>query len=536
MMNDASLRSLAQQHFSVEALDRNPELLQKVLGMLRAWLEPEGKVAYPTRPFAALAHDFSDYSMPADGMAFDAFLDELHGTVLANSAQLNHPMYIGHMTQALPWMSVVAEAFAAAINQNQVKIETAFASTLVEKQVLGWMHRKVYRYPDAYYADAMQATSQAIGNVVSGGTVGNLTALAVALEARLPGTRKHGLYATLEKSGYRGVAVVGSTRAHYSLKKAVATLGLGESAMHAVAVDRDGRIDLRALHAKLDELKRDRILVLALIGIAGATETGAIDPLQELAETARQENAWFHVDAAWGGALLLAERFRPLFEGIESADSVVVDGHKLFWVPMAQGMVLFKDRASLDCLRHNSNYIIRTESGDLGQTSLEGSRRFDALKLWTSLKVLGESGYALLLEHAAGLTAAMRTLLEDEQDFELVTRSDTFILTYRFAPKALRMAMRDLFENGMRSDAAALNGRLNSLNARLQETQKSSGKSFVSRTVLESPAFANGVTVLRVVLSNVATTPDHLRAILAEQREIGNTLLPECGLSDLRYF
>lgn len=533
-MKDSSLPAVLRDHFSIDTLHADPALLRKILGMLRGRLVPDGTCAYPTVPFADLMGAFGELSMPAEGMAVDAFFDELHDKVLSHSAHLNHPMYIGHMTQALPWVTVVAEAFAAVLNQNQVKIETAYASTLVEKQVLGWMHRKVYRRGDDYYAQALRATGGAIGNIVGGGTVGNLTALAVALETRLPGTRKRGLHATLHASGYRGLAVIGSTRAHYSIKKAVATLGIGEDAMVAIPVDHRHRIDLAALAAKLDELRRERILVVALVGIAGTTETGAIDPLEELAAVAAKEGAWFHVDAAWGGALLVADQFGPLYRGIELADSVVIDGHKLLWVPMAQGMVLFKDAASLAALKHNSNYIIRNDSGDLGQTSLEGSRRFDALKLWTAFKVLGVSGYATLLGQAASLSAAMRGLLRDHPDFEQTSDSDTFILTYRFVPRALRERMLDLIETGMAGEALALNNRINVLNAALQERQKQGGTSFVSRTVLESPLFADGITVLRIVLTNVTTTPAHLAAILAEQREIGTLLLLESGLAPAR--
>ncbi len=524
-MNDPGMHDFLQKHFSVQTLERDPALLRKVLGMLRSWLITEGKHPYPSMPFDQLVRSFEDYSIPADGMEVDAFLDELHSSVLSHTAQLNHPMFIGHMTQALPWLTVIAEAFTAALNQNQVKIETAYASTLVEKQILGWMHRRVYQYDDDYYEKGMHAKSPAIGNVVNGGTVGNLTALAVALEQQLPGSRKEGIHSTLSHSGYRGLAVIASVRAHYSLKKSLATMGMGENSLHVIAVDQNNRIDLDALKRKFDELRRDNIKVVALVGVAGTTETGAIDPLQELAEIARQEQTWFHVDAAWGGALLLADQFRPLYQGIEFADSVVIDGHKLMWVPMAQGMILFKHSASLDNLKHNANYIIRSDSGDLGQTSLEGSRRFDALKLWTSFKVLGISGYTKLLTQAANLSATMISLIQNHPDFELTSSSKTFILTYRYAPQHMQQAMKALVDAGNMAEAITLNRKLNDLNAKLQDRQKNDGKSFVSRTILDFFPDPQGVTVLRVVLTNVTTTRAHLETILAEQCQIGSALL-----------
>ena len=528
-MTDTPLEQLLQQHFSIDALQQSPAALQQALRMLGSWLSAE-HAPYPHVPYAELIAQLSASSAPADGMPVGQFLEHLQHTVLANTAQLNHPQYIGHMTQALPWISVLAEAFTAALNQNQVKIETAYVSTLIEKQLLGWLHRQVYHQSEDVYAQAMSATSGALGNMVNGGTMGNLTALAVALEKQLPGTRKRGLFATMQESSYSGLAVIGSARSHYSIKKALASLGLGEHALQLVPVDGDNRIDLVALEQTISRLKAQNIKIVALVGIAGTTETGAIDPLAQLAAIAAREQIWFHVDAAWGGALLVAEPYRHLYQGIELADSVVIDGHKLLWVPMAQSMVLMRDSSSLNLLKHNANYILRDNSGDLGQTSLEGSRRFDALKLWTSFKVLGLSGYATLLGQAATLSEQFQALLADQQDFELITRSDTFILTYRYVPVLLRQRMDALLAEGNLDAALALNQQINTLNAKLQNRQKAEGESFVSRTVLESTRYPGPTNVLRVVMTNVKTRPRHLRAILAEQRDIGQALARELAL------
>lgn len=203
-MTDTPIEQLLQQHFSIDALQRSPAPLQQALGMLGGWLAAERDTPYPHTPYAQLLTQLSDTCLPAHGMPVAQFLQELDTTVLANTAQLNHPQYIGHMTQALPWISVLAEAFTATLNQNQVKIETAYVSTLIEKQILGWLHRQVYQQADSVYAQAMAATSGALGNVVNGGTMGNLTALAVALERQLPGTRKRGLFAAMQDSSYAG--------------------------------------------------------------------------------------------------------------------------------------------------------------------------------------------------------------------------------------------------------------------------------------------------------------------------------------------
>ncbi len=512
---------LLGRHFDADALRQSPAVLERALAMMADWLAAGRGNPYPATPYAELRREFNALPLPAEGMDAGALLAELERDVFAHTAQLNHPKYIGHMTQALPWMSVLAEAFIATLNQNQVKIETAYVSTLIENKVLGWLHQRVYGFDEAFYHDIFADGNRPLGNMVGGGTMGNLTALAVALERQLPGVRKCGLHAVLRDSAHTGVVVLGSARTHYSMKKALATLGLGEDAMCLIPADADNRIDLAALQRKIDELKAGRVKILALVGIAGTTETGSIDPLAELAAIARRERLWFHVDAAWGGALLLADRYQALYRGIELADSVVIDGHKLFWVTMAQSMVLFKDTASLDALKHNANYIIRERSGDLGQTSLEGSRRFDALKLWISFKLLGLRGYAALLDRCAALSEQMRALIVADEDFELVSASPTFILTYRYVPARVRRELGAALAAGRGADTAALNSQLNTLNAALQTMQKEGGASFVSRTVLESTPYPGEVVVLRIILTNLTTTPRHLREILDEQRALG---------------
>ena len=535
-MSESGIDELLRRHVDVDELARAPAALETALRMLAGWLAADRENPYPATPLAQLKRAFQDLPLPQEGMAAGALLEQLQREVFAHSAQLNHPKYIGHMTQALPWMAVLAEALIAALNQNQVKIETAYVSTLLENTVLGWLHKLVYGRDDAFYRAVYADGERPLGNMVGGGTMGNLTALAVALERQLPGARKRGVHALLRESDYDGVAVLGSARTHYSMKKALATLGLGEDALHLVAVDADNRIDLAALESKIAELKGRRIKILALVGIAGSTETGSIDPLAALAAIAQREAIWFHVDAAWGGALLLSARYRALYRGIELADSVVIDGHKLFWVTMAQSMVLFKDSASLDALKHHANYIIRARSGDLGQTSLEGSRRFDALKLWIAFKLLGMRGYDTLLAHAATLAARMRALIVEDGDFELTSTSSTFILTYRYVPAHLQRSLRDWAAAGRADAAGALNLELNALNASLQTLQKEGGQSFVSRTVLESTAHAGEIVVLRIILTNVATTARHLREILDEQKLLGARLaqgLSVIGAADL---
>ncbi len=499
--------------------------MQKVLDVCASY----AGTPYPSADLATLAALFADLEAPASGLTFDQLLAELGAKVLAHTPDLAHPLYMGHMTQALPWFSPLIDALTAKLNQNQVKVETAFASTLVERQTLGWLHRLVYDGSEAFYQAHLTPQAPALGNMVSGGTIGNLTALAVALETALPGAREEGLVHALAQHGFKGAAVVGSARMHYSLKKAMATLGLGAKALHTMPVGPDNQMCAKAARLRVAELQAANIKVIAIVGVAGATETGTVDPLPDLAAVARDAGCWFHVDAAWGGALLLSRAHKGVLAGIEQADSVVLDGHKLFYVPMATGSIVFRDPAALGALRHNANYILRQHSGDLGQTSLEGSRRFDALKLWATIKLLGTDTYEAMFSRASAQTRAMCALIDAHPDFELITSSDTFILTYRYVPASYRAALDAALDADDAPALANLQTQLNELNAHLQGALKQSGEGFTSRTVLESTRYAGPTVVLRLVLTNMLATDAHLAALLAMQTALGAQALLALG-------
>ncbi|MDT8448074.1 MAG: pyridoxal-dependent decarboxylase [bacterium] len=490
------------------------------------WLKnPEKRKIHADVSLTDLAELFSNTDLPMEGMQIEEVFNDCKTQILDNSVRINNPRYIGHMTTVTPWFSVVVDILISAINQNQVKIETALASSFVERQTIAWMHSLTFKKPEAYYKQVIQERGATLGNMTSGGTLGNLTALAVAREARLPGIRQKGFYRVFAESGYKDVKILASKRVHYSIAKSAAILGLGEEAVVTVDVDENNRMDLAQLQVKIDQFKAEKVLVLAVVGIAGTTETGNLDPLPELADICQREGIWYHVDAAWAGALLLSEELSQKLKGIERADSVVLDGHKLFYLPMNHSMVLFREEGSLDLWRHNAQYIIRKGSVDIGQTSFEGSRRFNALKLWFSLKMLGRKGYHILLKQSLHLTELLRVLLDQDPDFERCSTPEICILTYRFVPQALKRQLEAAQRAGDLEGLNRLNTKLNEINVELQKRQRERGESFISRTTLESVPYPEPIVVLRAVLTNLLTKSEFLAEILEEQRTLGYEIL-----------
>ena len=330
------------------------------------------------------------------------------------------------------------------LNQNLVKVETSKAFTPLERQVLGMMHNLVYQQDDVFYQNWMHSAEHSLGAFCSGGTVANITALWVARnkllkpEGNFKGVAREGLHRAMRHYGYQDLAILVSDRGHYSLKKSADILGIGQENVIAIPTDENNKIDCQKLAEKCQQLAEENIKVLAIVGVAGTTETGNIDPLDKIAEIAQQNQCHFHVDAAWGGATLLSNKYRPLLKGIEQADSVTIDAHKQMYVPMGAGLVIFKDPASVSAIEHHAEYILRKGSKDLGSHTLEGSRPGMAMLVYASLHIISRPGYEMLINQAIEKAEHFAELINKHDDFELITRPELCLLTYRYAPKSVQ--------------------------------------------------------------------------------------------------
>jgi glutamate decarboxylase len=321
----------------------------------------------------------------------------------------------------------------------------------------------------------------------------------------------------LEHLDCKGLAILVSRRGHYSLGKAVDVLGIGRDNLIAVDTDDDNRIDMKCLRQQCARLKAEGIRPLSLVGIAGTTETGNIDPLDELADLAQELGCHFHVDAAWGGATLLSSTHRGLFKGIERADSVTIDAHKQLYVPMGAGMVLFKDPTALAAIEHHAAYILREGSRDLGSHTLEGSRSGMAMLVHAGLSIIGRKGYELLIDQGIERARRFAQRIDAHPDFELITEPELNILTYRYNPAWIQKELADApAEKGAR-----INEILDKVTETMQKRQRETGRTFVSRTRLAPGRYrGDRITVFRVVMANPLTTDEILSSVLEEQCEM----------------
>lgn len=479
------------------------------------------------KPLSEIEKDFLDSAMPEEPQFVSDIADELLHKLVAQSVHTSSPSFIGHMTSALPYFLLPLSKLMVGLNQNLVKIETSKAFTPLERQVIGMLHRIAYgetrENNDGYYEHYMHSENHSLGAFCSGGTVANISALWIARNTMLgpddnfKGVSKEGLYRAMTHYGYNRIVVLVSERGHYSLSKSADILGIGRQDIVTVPTDDNNKIRLDILEQTIQELKQQNAGIMALVGVAGTTETGSIDPLCAMADLAQQHNIHFHVDAAWGGATLLSNNQRCKLAGIEKADSITIDAHKQMYVPMGAGMVLFKNPHSTDVIEHHAEYILRKGSKDLGSHTLEGSRPGMSMLVYACLKVMGRKGYEMLIDRSIDNASYFADLITSNDDFELITHPELCILTYRYVPKAVQEFMATCSE----SESEIINDLLNDLTRFIQKKQRESGKSFVSRTRLTPKKYGRKtITVFRTVLANPLTTKEILQDILNEQREI----------------
>lgn len=475
------------------------------------------------KPLREIEKDFSNAHIPEQPEFVSEHTEHLLDSLVSHSVHTSAPSFIGHMTSALPYFLMPLSKIMIALNQNLVKIETSKAFTPLERQVLGMLHRLIYQQDDTFYSRWMHSANHSLGAFCSGGTIANITALWVArnnalkAQGEFKGVEKEGLFKAMKYYGYEGLAILVSERGHYSLKKAADVLGIGQEGLVSVKTNNDNKICTEDLKRKITELKSKNIKPFAVIGVAGTTETGNIDPLKKMAEICAEEACHFHVDAAWGGATLMSNNHRHLLDGIELADSVTIDAHKQLYIPMGAGMVLFKKPDAMTAIEHHAQYILRKGSKDLGSHTLEGSRSGMAMLVYAAMHIISRPGYELLIDQSINKARYFADLIKQQSDFELVSEPELCLLTYRYVPESVKLAL----EKADDADRTELNELLNELTKFIQKKQRETGKSFVSRTRLNPEAWSHQhIIVFRVVLANPLTGNEILTSVLEEQREI----------------
>ncbi len=473
---------------------------------------------------AKLTKKYSNYRFPEEKEDTIDYLKELKESIIPDMVNTASPKFIGHMTSALPVIMPVLSMLIAGLNQNVVKMETSKGLTMLERELIAMMHQVLFQREDSFYEEHAQNKSESLGNLTSDGTVANLTAMWVARnytfgkDNEFSGTEKDGIYKALNHYKLENAVIIGSEQMHYSFDKAADIQGIGTSNIVKVPCDERGCIKLDKFEEKIKELREKGIGIIAAVGIAGTTNMGSVDPLNEMAEICKKYNIHFHVDSAWGGPVVFSRKYAEQLKGIDKANSITIDAHKQLYVPVGLGMILFKEPFYVKAIEKSAHYIIRKDSYDLGQYSLEGSRSGSCLLMHAAARLIGRRGYEELINQNIELMHFMYTKLRERQDFDVYTEPQLNIMLYRYIPEKYQRQLQE-----RKLDSVELE-QINQLNIALQRLQRKKGESFVSRTVVKDKQSNAKAVFLRAVLANPLTTSTDIEEIIEEQSELGKEL------------
>lgn len=356
--------------------------------------------------------------MPEHGVAWPELMRRFEDEVAPLAFNLPSPRYFGLMNPTPLPVAVFAEALAAALNQNLGAWHHGPSATAIEATVIRWLCA-LAGLPETGF-----------GSLTSGGSLANTTALKMALAARVPETTRAGLWDLKARP-----VLYASAEAHFSIEKSANIIGLGgRDGVRKVPVDANSRMDVEALRKMIALDLASDLNPFCVVGIAGVTSNGVIDPLDRIAEVAREFGLWYHVDAAYAAGGLMSDALRPRMKGIEHADSITMDPHKWFFMPYPCGAVLTRDpEAGLKTFTSDDVYIPDTgKSIEFRHHGLAGSRPFSALKLWMAMQLVGRRAYGRMAEEQVALTERFVAELTKDGAWEAVTPVDTAIAAVRY--------------------------------------------------------------------------------------------------------
>lgn len=437
------------------------------------WVEPEERLAI-------WQTDISENG----GASFEDLVEQ----TVRESNHLHHPHYMGHQVAVPLPMAALCDLTMSFLNNSGTIYEMAPIGVGVEQNIVRWM------------ADQIGYGPNSGGVLTSGGSLGNLTALLAARQAM-------GEYNSWEE-GTNGIesgklCVLVSEQAHYSIQRAVKIMGWGQGGIEPVAVDSKFRLDPAYLEEAYNKAKSAGKHVIAVVANCCSTSTGSFDPIHPIADFCDEKKLWLHVDAAHGGSNLLSDKYKPLLKGIERANSVIWDAHKMMMMPSLLNGVIFRDaKYSHEAFSQKAYYLMekssREEWYNFCHRTIECTKNMMGLKLYISLSVYGTKFFGDYVEAMNDNAKLLAQMIDDADDFELAVEPESNIVCFRY--------VNSKFKNDMRI--------MDDLQARIRKKLISDGKFYIVQTRLLKGLY------LRTSIMNPRTSKQDFEALLDEIRAL----------------
>ena len=428
-----------------------------------------------------------DAELSTEGMPLDKLIADCR-TIMDLSRHNGHPRFFGYVASPSTPIGAYADLIASTLNANITCWRSGAAGTELERMVVRWLGALI-----DYDRDAK-------GLLTSGGSMANMIALLIA------NRRRNGAEVSRKGLWNSGppMTLYASEEVHMSIAKAADLLGFGRDQARVIACDDRQRMRVDALRHSIEADLREGLRPFCVVGSAGTVNTGAVDPLAEIAKVASEFNLWFHVDGAYGAPGVLDTSKKHLFAGLERADSVSLDPHKWLYVPVDAGCLLFRDSATAMAAfnTEDADYIKTHGYSDeeafaFWDYGVELSRRFRALKVWFTLQYYGSRRIAEAISEDISLAEYFGEVISKAEDFELLAPVELSICCFRYVPK------------GNASEAE-----LNQLNERIMGLVQKGGRAYISNATVK------GRFALRACITNFRTTKSDIDQTVEAIRDV----------------
>lgn len=476
----------------VQCMTEHLRQVQSGDAVVQHWVDPQTNVK---RAAACL-----DSSVELDASSLPDQFESLVRKSLQSGQNLNHPRYIGHQVPAPIPLVGLFDAVTTMTNQVQGVYEMGPWGVAAERAVIEKIGA-VIGFEKGKFG----------GLVTSGGSLGNLTALLAARNRTCPEGWKHGVRNSADGSSEPPVLVVQSD-AHYCVDRAAGVMGIGTERVIRVPLDSERCMDVVQLDRILNDLRGRGVPVVAVVAVASSTPTGAFDPLHEIADICERHSVWMHVDAAHGGPVCFSRKHRHLVSGLERADSLVFDAHKMMFLPAVCALVFYKNRDDrFVAFQQSAPYLFDPSAPDLseydnGVVTFECTKRAAALGLWGTLSLFGTALFEQMVDHVFAVAARFDQILRVDPNFETYGVPAANILVFRYLPNDWNRLTED---------------QKNELQWAIRRRLLQNGFAYLTQTRL------HGAICLRSTIMNPLTQERDLLEIVAEIKRVGEELASE---------
>ena len=367
----------------------------------------------------------SETILPEKGLGWNKVLEMTKEKILPNLLKTSSTDYMPHLHSPATLESIASEVIISTFNQSMDSWDQAPVATEIEVEVINHLC-KMYGYD-----------TKADGVFTSGGSQSNQTAIILARDWFCNEILKYDVKKFGLPQNYQKLRMYTSEISHFSMEKSAHILGLGYQSVVKVPVDKNKKMDMQIFKQLVEKDIQDGNIPFLAVATIGTTDFGSIDNVKEMSELCKKYNMWLHADAAYGSGVILSEEYKHRLEGINLCDSITVDFHKMFLLPISCSAVLVKDGSTFDALTIHADYLNRQEDEEDGYTnlvdkSLQTTRRFDALKVWISFQARGKDGWSKIITTSMSNAQYFYQQLSNDKNFEVITKPEISSVVFRY--------------------------------------------------------------------------------------------------------